>query len=50
MYKALRFERMPDHEKLTKMGKILGKSAGDLFELWSKEMTAAERSAERKTA
>lgn len=36
-YKALRFERTPDPEKLVRIGKILGQAPSDLWEIWTKE-------------
>lgn len=37
-YKALRFERMPEGERLTRIAKMLRMSEGETYELWRKEM------------
>lgn len=38
-YQAVRFEKMPDPERLVKFGKFLGITAGEAYELWAKEMS-----------
>jgi hypothetical protein len=38
-YKALRFERMPEGERMTRIAKLLRMSEGDTYQLWRKEMS-----------
>jgi len=39
MYKALRFEKLPEPDRLAKIAATLRTSPGDLYTLWRKEMS-----------
>lgn len=43
MYKALRFETVPDYERMAKMAEAVGSSVADLFALWRSEAGKAGR-------
>jgi hypothetical protein len=37
-YQALRFEKLPDQNKLAKIARLLDLSAGEVYEIWTKGM------------
>lgn len=41
MYKAMRFERVPEYETAERIGKLVNLSAGQVIDLWQKERRRA---------
>lgn len=37
LYKAMRYATVPDPDKATKIGRLIGKTQGEVLELWHRE-------------
>lgn len=42
-YAAMRFDKMPESDKLAKIGRFLEISQGEVYELWAREMARKDR-------